>query len=80
LALGGVLGAVAGWIIGLPWDGGPPDTFLGPNIASGVFAILGFWVGCLTAALIMWIVRLRSSARTSPDTWRQRLADWFYLR
>jgi hypothetical protein len=80
LALGGVLGAIAGWIVGLPWDGGPPDTWFGPNTVSGVFAIFGFWVGCLTAALIMWIVRLRSSARTSPDNWRERLADWFYLR
>jgi hypothetical protein len=70
-----VFGGVVGAIVGVLPVWGTSDSFVGrPSV------YLGFGVGCLTIALVLAIVRLKSSSPETEASWRQRLADWISLR
>jgi hypothetical protein len=71
VVLGGVLGAIIGGLAG-----GDTSSGYGP----GKYPVFGFVVGCLAVALVLVIVRLKSSSPESEASWRQRLVDWISLR
>jgi hypothetical protein len=43
-------------------------------ILSALSVYLGCFIGCAAAALVLWIVRLSSSAGEGESSWRERLA------
>jgi hypothetical protein len=75
VAAGGVVGAIAGFVLGI-YDDRALDM---PG--SGVewpLALAGFAVGCVPVALVLLLMHVKSIL--SRGSRRERLADWFFLR
>jgi hypothetical protein len=74
VAAGGIVGAVAGVVVGKRVDGGY-------DMSSGIewpLALAGFALGCLLVGLLPLLMHVKSTL--SRGSRCERLADWFFLR